>query len=180
MIVESVGLGQSEVDIDAAVDMLVLLVPPGGGDSLQAAKKGIMEAADLVLVNKADGPLLAAAKHTKADYAGAMQFIRRKHGDWQASVLMISAQSGLHMDEVEERVAEYLRVMRANKYLWGKRSNQAKHWMREHFRRLVLAEVESTPIFKQKLGEISSKLENDLLPARVAANELYSTVRRSQ
>jgi LAO/AO transport system kinase len=82
VIIESVGLGQSEVDIDIAVDMVILVVPPGGGDSLQATKKGIMEAADMVLVNKADGNLLVAAKHTKADYAGAMHFVRQKHMDW--------------------------------------------------------------------------------------------------
>ncbi len=86
VIVESVGLGQSEVDIDQAVDMLIVLIPPGGGDGLQATKKGIMEAADLLLVNKADGTLLTQAKHTKADYSGAMSFIRQKHPQWRASV----------------------------------------------------------------------------------------------
>jgi len=69
-IVESVGLGQSEVEIDQVVDMLLLVVPPGGGDDLQASKKGIVEAADIILVNKADGDLLPLARSTKSDYAG--------------------------------------------------------------------------------------------------------------
>ena len=69
-IVESVGLGQSEVEIDQVVDMLLLVVPPGGGDDLQASKKGIVEAADMILINKADGDLLPLARSTKSDYAG--------------------------------------------------------------------------------------------------------------
>ncbi len=122
VIVESVGLGQSEVDIDSAVDILVLLVPPGGGDSLQATKKGIMEAADLVLVNKADGELLTPAKHTKADYAGAMQFIRRKHQDWEPRVLMMSAHTGYNMDKVEEQLFNYHNLMMSNEHLYNKRN----------------------------------------------------------
>jgi len=58
------------VEIDQVVDMLILVIPPGGGDDLQASKKGIVEAADLILVNKADGELMTTARHTKADYAG--------------------------------------------------------------------------------------------------------------
>ncbi len=176
MIVESVGLGQSEVDIDAAVDMLLLLVPPGGGDSLQAAKKGIMEAADLVVVNKADGPLLESAKHTKADYAGAMQFIRQKNGDWRSKVLMISAQTGLHMDVVQQEIASFQSIMRANHSLWTKRATQAKHWMREHFRRLVLAEAEQSHQFKQKLIQLNRQLDDGVIPPRVAANNLFRVV----
>ena len=128
VIVESVGLGQSEVcsalccagshllcpvnhiltvhtpilpfhvlmkvDIDQAVDLLLVIVPPGGGDSLQATKKGIMEAADLVAVNKADGSLAIQAKHTRADYSGSMAFIRPKHPLWKPEVLLMSSRTG--------------------------------------------------------------------------------------
>ena len=89
IIVESVGLGQSEVDIDKVVDILLLVIPPGAGDSLQASKKGIMEAADIIVVNKADGEQLPMAQKTKADYAGAMHFIRQKNKDWITPVLMV-------------------------------------------------------------------------------------------
>jgi LAO/AO transport system kinase len=179
VIVESVGLGQSEVDIDAAVDMLLLLVPPGGGDSLQAAKKGIMEAADLVVVNKADGGLLETAKHTKADYSGAMQFIRQKSPDWRAKVLMASAQTGFQLDMVEEAIASFHSTMIANRGLWDKRSRQARHWMHEHFRRLVVAEAEAATGYKEHVQRITRDLEDGLLPPRVAANSLYASVKAS-
>ena len=78
ILVESVGLGQSEVQIDDAVDMLLLIIPPGGGDELQASKKGIVEAADMIIVNKADGKLLPVARHTKADYVLILIWLDKK------------------------------------------------------------------------------------------------------
>jgi LAO/AO transport system kinase len=74
---ETVGLGQSETEAIHAVDMLILVVPPGGGDDLQGFKKGIVEVADLIVVTKADGHLLSMAQHTAGDYRGAMQFLHR-------------------------------------------------------------------------------------------------------
>ena len=86
MLVESVGLGQSEIIIDSTVDMLVLVVPPAGGDELQGSKKGIMEVADVVVVNKADGALLGTAKHSKVEYQRAIQLIRKKSRFWYPQV----------------------------------------------------------------------------------------------
>lgn len=173
VIVESVGLGQSEVDIDSAVDMLILLVPPGGGDSLQASKKGIMEAADLVIVNKADGSLLDQAKHTKADYAGTMQFIRQKNHDWRSKVLMISASTGFNMELVEKEIASFEEVMTKNQSLFTKRTIQAKHWMRDHFRRLVLSEAERNPKYPALYEQTNRELEQRTIPPRVAAKALF-------
>ena len=81
VVVETVGVGQSEVEVDKAVDMLILLVPPGGGDELQGVKKGIVEVADMLIVNKADGALLTTARHTCADYRGAVKWQGRGKSD---------------------------------------------------------------------------------------------------
>ncbi len=86
ILVESVGLGQSEIIIDDTVDMVTLLVPPAGGDELQGSKKGIMEIADIVVVNKADGTLKSAAKHTAVDYMRALQLVRPKDPHWKPMV----------------------------------------------------------------------------------------------
>ena len=80
-IVETVGVGQSEIAVDQVVDMLILVVPPGGGDELQGVKKGIVEVADLVIVNKADGGFLEQAKRTRGDYYSGMMYQMSKHGD---------------------------------------------------------------------------------------------------
>ena len=91
VLVETVGVGQSEVAVAAMVDLFLLLVAPGGGDELQGIKRGIMELADLVVVNKADGDLAAAAAHTAADYAAALHLVRPRIAGWDPRVLTCSA-----------------------------------------------------------------------------------------
>ncbi len=180
---ESVGLGQSEVDIDMAVDMLLVIVPPGGGDSLQATKKGIMEAADMIVVNKADGMLLSAAKHTKADYAGAMQFVRQKHAPWHTPVLMMSARTGDGVDEVMGQIAEFHRVMVGAKLLQKKRSDQAVHWMWGQLRHQAISFVEGSPAVASHSTELKRRVEKGHITARAAANvllrEFVEDIRRS-
>lgn len=93
--VETVGVGQSEVSVADMVDMLILLVQPGGGDELQGMKKGIVELIDLIVVNKADGPLLTNARHTKMEYMHALQLNtrRKKETDWKPLVRLCSSVS---------------------------------------------------------------------------------------
>lgn len=175
---ESVGLGQSEVDIDLAVDMLVMLVPPGGGDGLQASKKGIMEAADLVVVNKADGHLLQAAQHTKADYTGAMAFIRLKHASWQPKVLMMSAQTKAGLDEVEEHIRKFHQIMVANGQLQSKRVQQAVHWMWGQLRRQLIAAAEDDERVQRQAAILEGQLGAGRITPRAAAEQLFGTLRR--
>lgn len=177
VIVESVGLGQSEVDIDAAVDMLILLVPPGGGDGLQASKKGIMEAADLLVVNKADGNLLNSAKHTKADYSGAMQFIRRKYVHWVPKVLMISAQTGFQFETVEKEIEDFHKMMVDSNSLHIKRASQAKQWMQSHFQRNLISEMEGNPKIRQQIAEAFAALEAGATTPRAAADNLLGSIK---
>lgn len=176
VIVESVGLGQSEVDIDAAVDMLILIVPPGGGDSLQASKKGIMEAADLILVNKADGDLLGPANHTKADYSGAMQFIRRKHSPWQAPVLMMSAATGFNLDKVEETIADFQMKLNAEGLIAAKRSQQRRFWAMGQLRRGLFAKCEALPGLQEHIAEIMRQLDRGQHAPRTAALAMLDKV----
>jgi LAO/AO transport system kinase len=170
VIVESVGLGQSEVDIDGAVDILILVVPPTAGDSLQASKKGIMEAADLILINKADGELLPSAKHTKADYAGALQFIRLKHNDWIPKALLMSAYTGYNLDKVQEEILKYHSIMSSNGYLYEKRSKQAKLWAENQFKRMILSRIENSQYFQKNLDQINQLVIQGKLTPRAAAS----------
>jgi len=91
ILVETVGVGQSEVTVSEMVDMLLLLVTPAGGDELQGIKKGIVELADLVVVNKADGELLSTARHTKIEYMHALHLLPHSIGKWRPQVLMCSS-----------------------------------------------------------------------------------------
>jgi LAO/AO transport system kinase len=178
IIVESVGLGQSEVDIDYAVDMLLMVVPPGGGDGLQASKKGIMEAADLVAVNKADGSLALQAKHTQADYSGSMSFIRQKHPSWQAKVLLMSARSGLGLDEVEGALAAFHKIMSGGGALQSKRQRQGVHWMWGTYHRDLVSHAAG----QSAVQALSKRLVKDMAVGRItpraAANELMGVTLR--
>ncbi len=94
ILVETVGVGQSETAVAEMTDLFLLLLMPAAGDDLQGIKRGIMELADLILVNKADGPLEAAAGRTAADYAHALRLMQPRHRAWNAEVLRCSALTG--------------------------------------------------------------------------------------
>ena len=97
-IIETVGLGQSEIEIDNVADFIVYVVPPGAGDGLQGAKKGIMEIADMVVINKFDGDFKRACRHLKGDIARAMHLTAPKHDNWAAPVELVSAHEGFNIE----------------------------------------------------------------------------------
>ena len=106
-LVETVGVGQSETLVSEMVDMFVLLVPPAGGDELQGMKRGIMEFCDLVLINKADGPLKTLAKLSASDYASGLHYSMGRHIKWQPRVLCVSAREASGLAEAWEVMTEY-------------------------------------------------------------------------
>jgi LAO/AO transport system kinase len=123
VLVETVGVGQSEVAVAGMVDLFLLLLAPGAGDDLQGVKRGIVELADLVVVNKADGALLDLAQHTASDYAHALHLVGN------ADVLLASAREGMGIAEVWEAVDEHVHAARASGALATRRSEQAREWM---------------------------------------------------
>lgn len=177
VIVESVGLGQSEVDIERAVDMLLLLVPPGGGDDLQASKKGIMEAADAVIVNKADGSLLAQAKHTKADYSGQLTFIRQKNPYWRCKALLMSNHSGHGFDEVIAVLGTFRETMVSTGSLVAKRRQQSEHWMWVQLQRYVARALEADAGMARAAAQLKAAVGAGELSSRVAARRLMELFR---
>ena len=107
VLVETVGVGQSETAVAEICDLFLLLVAPGGGDDLQGIKRGIMELADVVAVNKADGELASAARHTAADYRHALHLVRPKWAGHHTSVLTCSARTGEGLGEVWEALCRF-------------------------------------------------------------------------
>jgi LAO/AO transport system kinase len=127
VLVETVGVGQSEVKVAAMVDLFLVLVAPGGGDELQGLKRGIMELADLVVVNKADGDLAAVAAHTAADYGAALHLVRPRIESWTPRVLTCSALTGDGIAEVWDAVADFRATVAGA--LPGLRAVQNRDWM---------------------------------------------------
>ena len=129
VLVETVGVGQSEIAVADMVDLFMLLIAPGGGDGLQGIKRGIMELADLVVVNKADGELREAARRAAADYRGALGLMRPKSPHWTPRVLLASAREGEGMAEIWEAVEAHRAALAAAGELETLRAGQARAWM---------------------------------------------------
>jgi LAO/AO transport system kinase len=125
VLVETVGVGQAEVAVAAMVDTFVLLLAPAGGDELQGIKRGVMELADLVVVNKADGALLDAARHAAAEHRHALHLHRPRSGAWTPEVLLSSAATGQGIDEVWDAVERHRHALAAAGELERRRADQA-------------------------------------------------------
>ncbi|MBU2358735.1 MAG: methylmalonyl Co-A mutase-associated GTPase MeaB, partial [Alphaproteobacteria bacterium] len=141
VLIETVGVGQSETMVAQMADLFVLLLAPAGGDELQGVKRGIMEMADLVLVNKADGDLKAQAMRTCADYAGALRLLRKRAQDRDGFPLAmtVSALDGAGLAQAWDRMQELAAWRRDTGVLAATRADQARHWFREDLRTEMLA-----------------------------------------
>ncbi len=141
VIVETMGVGQAETAVAEICDLFLLLVAPGGGDDLQGIKRGIMELADVVAVNKADGELAAAARHTAADYRHALHMVRPKWPGLPTPVVPCSALTGDGLDELWTTVTEVHQRLSADGSLCRLRADQAVGHFNREFERLVASRL---------------------------------------
>ena len=126
VLVETVGAGQSETSVAEMTDMFLLILPPAAGDELQGLKRGIIELADLILVNKADGDLRDHATRSAAEYANAVHLIRPAHPEWQVAVRAVSALTGDGIDAVWEDAARFRAALEASGAWRRRRATQAQ------------------------------------------------------
>lgn len=129
VIVETVGIGQSEIAVRSLVDTFLVMLQPGSGDELQGIKKGVLELADGLIVNKADGEQKAIAERTRADHQGALSLLRPTTVGWKPRVLSVSALERVGLEEVWEMVQAHRRVLEASGELEVRRRAQAIQWM---------------------------------------------------
>ncbi|XP_062458850.1 methylmalonic aciduria type A protein, mitochondrial isoform X1 [Pezoporus occidentalis] len=172
VLVETVGVGQSEFAVADMVDMFILLLPPAGGDELQGIKRGIIEMADLVAINKADGDLVVPARRIQAEYVSAMKLLRRRSKVWRPKVMRISAKTGEGISDMWDKMTEFRDLTLTSGELIAKRRKQQKVWMwnliqenmLEHFRS-HLAVKDKIPLLEEKVlrGVLSPGLAADLL-----------------
>jgi LAO/AO transport system kinase len=145
IVVETVGVGQSEVAVADMVDCFCLIVAPGAGDELHSIKRGIIELADVVVVNKADNDLLPAARRAIADYRQAVHLLRPKHAGWEVPVLATSALQGTGVDEVCSVVEKFVAHLREDNALERLRARQAVAWMWDEIREDLVGSFRQDP-----------------------------------
>jgi LAO/AO transport system kinase len=167
VLVETVGVGQSEVKVAAMVDLFLVLVAPGGGDELQGLKRGIMELADLVVVNKADGDLAATAAHTAADYSAALHLVRPRISDWSPRVLLCSALTGASIPEVWDAVGEFRDAVAGS--LPRLRADQAREWMWSEVTDSLLEGLTADPSAADLARRLEAKVAEGTITPTAAA-----------
>ncbi|MEK9672901.1 MAG: methylmalonyl Co-A mutase-associated GTPase MeaB [Rhodospirillaceae bacterium] len=170
--VETVGVGQSETAVRDLVDMFLLLLAPGGGDDLQGIKKGIVEMADLIVVNKADGDLLAAAERAARDYAAALHLLRRVHGDWTPRVLKCSAQQDNGIDDIWRAVEAFRSALAASGRLADERARQAKAWMWSEIRDSLIQQLTHDPRVALQITELEAAVAAGAIEPSEAAGRI--------
>lgn len=131
IIIETVGVGQSETAVHSMVDFFLLLKISGAGDELQGIKRGIMEMADTIVINKADGDNIAKAKLAKTEFSRALHLFPAKSSGWIPKVTTCSAYEKTGIDAIWDIISEYLELVKANHYFEEKRQNQNQFWMME-------------------------------------------------
>jgi LAO/AO transport system kinase len=172
VLVETIGVGQSEVAVADMVDLFTLLVAPGGGDELQGIKRGIMELADLVVVNKADGDLAAAAGRTRSDYAAAVHLMRPKWAAWSTEVLACSAIEGKGVAEVWDAAERFRDELGAAGELAAARAHQAQAWLWSEIGDTLLDRFRRDPEVRALLAPVEADVAAGRATPTVAARRL--------
>lgn len=175
LFVETVGVGQSETAVADMTDMFLLLLLPGGGDDLQGIKRGIMELADLVLVNKADGELAATANHSVSDYRHALKMLHPRTRNWQVPVKSCSALEQRGIAEVWEIIGHYREVLTASGEFTQRRAQQARTWMWTETAESLMAALRDDEQVAQCLPRLEQAVIAGTLPPTLAAAELLNT-----
>lgn len=174
VLIETVGVGQSETMVAQMSDLFVLLLAPAGGDELQGVKRGIMEMADLILVNKADGPLKAQAMRTCADYAGALRLLRARPQDPEGfpKAMTISALEDHGLDAAWAEMRSLVDWRQAGSVWDQTRAAQASFWFHEEVRSQLLARLMADKAIAARMAQLEQQVAAGTLSPAVAAAQV--------
>ena len=177
VIIETVGVGQSETVVAEMSDLFVLLLAPAGGDELQGVKRGIMEIADLILINKADGELKDTATRTCADYAGALRLLRKRPQDPQGfpKAMMVSAMAETGLQEAWNEMQALVAWRRDNGFWDRGRAGQARYWFDQEVRNALLAQLETGPA-RAELERLGRAVAEGRMSPGAAAGEMLEAL----
>ncbi|MEZ5170851.1 MAG: methylmalonyl Co-A mutase-associated GTPase MeaB [Acidimicrobiia bacterium] len=175
VLVETVGVGQSEVTVSDMVDMFTVVLAPGAGDELQGIKRGIVELADLLVVNKADGDLEAAAHRAAADYAAALAFVRVRSDAWTPRVLECSALERKGIDELWDAIGTFRDALTRSGGFDARRADQARAWMWSELTDTMLERLRSDPEVARRLEQAEAAVADGGLLPPVAAREVLDS-----
>jgi len=172
VLVETIGTGQSETMVADMTDFFLVLMLPGAGDELQGLKKGVIEIADMLAINKADGDNINRAKAAAAEYRAALQILNPRSPNWSTPVVTYSALTGAGIAELWDTVLEHRERMIKAGELEARRREQQVKWMWAMLEERVFARLKSDPILKAKLPRIEAAVAAGRISAALAVEEI--------
>ena len=175
ILVETVGVGQSEITVAEMVDFFLALMLPGAGDELQGIKKGILEIADMIVVNKADGDMMQAARRAAAQYRRALEIMTPASPNWHPPVKICSAMNGDGLAEIWGEILEHRAALAASGEFEERRRQQRVRWMWSMIRDRLMLALERNVQVQAVVAELEGAVAADRMTPGAAADRLLAT-----
>ena len=172
ILIETVGVGQSETAVAELADFFVLLVQPGGGDDLQGIKRGVMELADLVVITKADGELTDVAAKTQSDYRAALSLIQKRESRLHPQVLSCSAHESKGMEDIWAVINQYYNTSLKAGEFEDKRDKQKVAWMWQEIQEQLISKLKNN----EDIQKFAVKLESEVVEGRKTSSEAAALI----
>jgi LAO/AO transport system kinase len=172
VLIETVGVGQNEIAVRSMVDFFLLVLVPGAGDELQGIKKGVMELADAVAVNKADGENILAAQEARSEYGHALRYLTPATPGWQTKAYTLSAHTGAGVDEIWEVVERFKEATLSTGTFRQRRREQARAWLHQLMEERLHDLFYLHPVITKLLPKAERQVMEGSLPVARAAMEL--------
>ena len=172
VLVETVGVGQSETTVAEMVDFFLVLMLANAGDELQGIKRGIMELADMIAINKAEAENAGAARHAKREYMAALRLMRGSHPAWKPPVLAVSGLQNQGLDVLWQKIEEHRELFEGNGVLQTRRREQMRRWMWSMVDDRLLRAVRSHPSVAAQAAQLEAAVLEGKLTATLGAEAI--------
>ncbi len=180
VLVETVGIGQSETAVCEMTDFFLALMLPGAGDELQGIKKGLVELADMIAINKADGDNIKAANLAAAEYRGALHILTPRSEHWHPPVITYSALTGSGVDALWQKIIDHRAAMNASGEFAARRRDQQVKWMWSMLEQRMMARLRADPAIRLRVKKIETEVAGGRLAPAVAAEQIAGMLRRDE
>jgi LAO/AO transport system kinase len=177
VLVETVGIGQSETAVCDMTDFFLALMLPGAGDELQGIKKGLVELADMIAVNKADGDNIERANLAAAEYRGALHILSQRSEHWHPPVLTYSALTGMGIEALWQNILDHRTAMNASGEFAGRRRQQQVKWMWSMLEQRMMARLRTDPAIRAKVKKTETEVADGRITPALAAEQVAEMLR---
>ena len=174
-IVETVGVGQSQIEVFDMIDIFIVLLSPGAGDQLQGIKRGIIEVADILVVNKSDGDLKPSSRNTVLDYKNALKLLKPRTKEWSVPVIACSSLEKIGLDECWESIQSFQKFISDSGLLQHNRNKQQEKWLLEETKQELLDTLEKNEDIQDQLRYTQANIAEDKRPIKTKAKGIVAS-----